>query len=224
MKRELYLLIIFPIFLSSCFAPINLSYESAKTLNKGEIDIQGNYSRYYEPGYDDGGLLNVNNNFGFKLGYGINDKYTIKLRYERLVMNPNYFIELFDYSYNYEIIALNYIEIDNKLQLKNPNIAFGIHFGYYGLGSQNKFGEGIFSLDPRMYFTFFGSSNTFELNLIPKVRFLVTDGGMAIMPGIAVGLGFSTDLNKWVVRPELAYDGYFSFGIGLNLNMSNLIK
>lgn len=221
MKKELLFIVIFPIFLSSCFAPINLTFESAKTLNQGEFDLQGNYSRYYEPGYEDDDLLNVNNNFGVKLGYGINDKYTIKFRYERLVMNPNYFIDLFDIS---EVIATNFIEIENKFQFKNANIAMGVPLGYYGLRTEDKISQGIFSLDPRVYFTFFGVSNKFELNLIPKAHFLITDGGMAILPGISLGLGFSSDLNKWVVRPELAFDGYFSFGIGLNLNMSNLLN
>ena len=77
MKKELYFILIFPIFLSSCFAPINLTYESAKTVSKGEFDLQGNYSRYYEPGYQEDISRNINNNFGFKLGYGIKNKYTI---------------------------------------------------------------------------------------------------------------------------------------------------
>jgi len=26
-------------------------------------------------------------------------------------------------------------------------------------------------------------------------------------------------LKKWALRPEIGYDSYFSFGIGLNLNL-----
>jgi hypothetical protein len=39
---------------------------------------------------------------------------------------------------------------------------------------------------------------------------------------ISLGLGLSTDLDKWVVRPEVGYDGYFSIGIGAGIYPSRL--
>ena len=71
-------------------------------------------------------------------------------------------------------------------------------------------------LDPRVYFTLFSSSGTFELNLVPKVHLLLLEG-IGVTPGINVGLGFSSNLNKWAIRPEMGYDGYFSFGIGVSV-------
>ena len=71
MKNLIFVTIIL-VFLNSCFAPINLTYESARTVNKGEIEIQGNYSRYYHPQIN----TNINRNFGVKAGYGLTDRYS----------------------------------------------------------------------------------------------------------------------------------------------------
>ena len=68
MKYQNYLLLIFGISLSGCFAPSNLTYESARTLDKGCMDVQANYSKYYYSKDDTLDYKNSNNNFGFKLG------------------------------------------------------------------------------------------------------------------------------------------------------------
>ena len=79
MKTKIVLIGIILFLLSGCFAPINLSYDNAKTLPQGEIDFQGSYSKYYGTGiFDESGFVNYNNNFGFKLGYGAWDWYTVK--------------------------------------------------------------------------------------------------------------------------------------------------
>ena len=71
MKNILLLIIIISLFMNNCFAPINLTYESATTVNKGEVEVQGNYSRYYAPSFNASDSININNNFGFKIGYGV---------------------------------------------------------------------------------------------------------------------------------------------------------
>ena len=69
----------------------------------------------------------------------------------------------------------------------------------------------------------YSKTNKFELNIILKAHFFFVDG-VAFGPGISVGLGFSSDLNKWVVRPEFGYEGYASFGIGINFILTNMLK
>lgn len=225
MKKILLLLAIISILLTGCFAPVNLTFESAKTLNKGEIDVQGNYSSYYEPWQNSSmpGFFNTNNNFGTKVGYGINDRYTIKFRYEHFAILTSYDFELFDLSGLSDHISVNYFEIENKFKFKHANIAFGAPIGYYSFWVDNKATNGAFSIDPRVYFTFFGSSSKFELNFIPKAHILLIDG-MIFQPGVCLGFGFSSDLKKWAIRPEVGFDGYVSFGISLNLNLSSIIK
>ena len=208
-------------FLYGCFAPVNLTYESARTLNKGEIDLQGNYSSYY--GSDDFEFHNYNNNYGIKIGYGIKDRYTMKVRYERLTLTKSDF-EFLSIDFSDELIkAINYFEIENKLKFKNSNIALGIPMGYYSINFNDKTTDGIFAFDPRVYFTFFSKTNKIELNLIPKAHIFIGED-LGLNPGISVGLGFSNNLNKWVIRPEFGFDGYSSFGIGVNINIADLIR
>jgi len=212
-KKNLFLIIIVSISLNACFAPVNLTYESARTLKKGEIDLQGNYSRYSHLGTDFSGSDNLNNNFGVKIGYGLVDWYTVKLRYERLVLNNDFDLDL----------ATNYFELENKFKLLDNNIALGIPIGYYGTVSGDNAG-GIFSIDPRIYFSFPTKTNKFEFSLIPKTHIFIFQDEVAFTPGVSLGFGFSSDLDKWAFRPEFGYDGNFSFGFGLNIVVFNTIK
>jgi len=43
-------------------------------------------------------------------------------------------------------------------------------------------------------------------------------------PAISIGVGFINDVNKWAFRPEFGFDGFVSFGIGLNINVNETIK
>jgi hypothetical protein len=78
-------------------------------------------------------------------------------------------------------------------------------------------GEVLTTLGPRCFFTF-RRSDSFELNVIPKVRIFIADG-VSFMHGISVGLGISNNLDRWAVRPEIGYDSYFSIGVGLSVNI-----
>ncbi len=190
---------------TGCFAPINSTFESAKLLDKGEIEMQGNYSIYYGISFLEDGYVNLNNNFGFGVGYGITDRFNMKLRYERI--NTKHSIEIFDEEIN--VNGLNYIELSNKFSLKKDKIAASMPLSIYLYE-----GESLFSLDPRFFFTFRKNEN-FEFNLIPKAHIFVGDG-IGIMPGINLGVGLSNNLNEWAIRPELGFDGYFTFGVGVN--------
>ena len=43
--------------------------------------------------------------------------------------------------------------------------------------------------------------------------------GVGILPAINLGLGLSSNLDKWAIRPEIGYDRYFTFGVGVNYNI-----
>lgn len=225
MNKSLLLITIVSIFLSSCFAPVNLTYESAKTLKKGEIDVQGNYSTYsnIELESDIAPITFQNSNYGFKIGYGIKDRYTLKIRYEHLMLTSDHDFSLFSCCREPYITGIDYFEIENKFKVKNANVAFGVPLGYYVFSSGIATKQGLFAIDPRIYLTFFSNTEVFELNIIPKAHFLIGQG-FTIMPGISMGLGFSSNLNKWALRPEVGYDGYFSYGISLNIVLANVMK
>jgi hypothetical protein len=143
-------------------------------------------------------------NYGLKIGYGVSDRYTVKLRYEHLrspdVMNP--FRDLFPDA-NAIYLDIDYFEIENKFALKRPGRAISVPITYYSMGA--------FSLDPRFYFTFENSRKTVEFSVIPKVHVFLGPTAY-VMPGVSLGLGLSKDFSKWAFRPEVGWDGFVAFG------------
>jgi hypothetical protein len=83
-----------------CFAPVNNQYEKAGTLKKGNLELSGNYTRYSASG--GGGTESTNNNMGFRVGYGLSDKFDLKLRYERLSPTNGFALDLFEEDENNE--------------------------------------------------------------------------------------------------------------------------
>jgi len=227
MKTKAILFVSLTLLLTGCFAPVNLTYESARMLDEGNIGLQGSYSRYNVVADSAVESANLNSNFGFALGYGVSPKYTIKFRYERMNMTPE-FNEVFQNedidNVLDELSSMNYFEIDNKIMLKDGVLALGLPIGVYTYGkisADQQGGFGWLSFDPRLYVTMWGSSDKFELTVIPKIHIMVAGfGGIAVLPGISLGMGLSSDLDKWAVRPEIGFDGFLSFGVGVNFNMN----
>jgi hypothetical protein len=221
MKTRIVLLFLISLLLGGCFAPLNLSYDSAKTLDKGQIEIQGAYSKYYAP-RDSLGLTLINNNFGFSLGYGITDKYTLKLRYE-FITPSSLFKEIFNDKNYSDVFSMSYFEINNKFQLAKNNLAISLPLGVYKYNKSSLgAGFGLFSFDPRLYITLFRPTNVFDLTIIPKAHILFGSGGGGVFPGLSVGMGFSSNLDRWAIRPEIGFDGFISFGVGANINLNTI--
>ncbi|MBL7847247.1 MAG: hypothetical protein JNL40_07250 [Cyclobacteriaceae bacterium] len=195
--------------LGGCIAPVNLTYESARTLAKGQVDVQGNYGRYY---YADkyGGM--TNENYGAKIGYGITDDYTLKFRYEHIATpNQQWFMDIFGTTYPVKL-EMDYYEVENKIHFSDSWGAVGIPISYYSRLQ-------VFSFDPRYYFTFSNRKNTLEASIIPKVHLLFAKN-IAFMPGLSIGFGISSNLDRWAFRPEVGWDGYASYGAALTFNLS----
>lgn len=215
------------LLLSGCVVvPVNLSYESARMLDKGQIQLQGSYSRYNAVKDTSANLCN---NFGFAANYGVSEKYSIGLRYEHLDMTPA-FGDIFDSEDTEDfaqILKMNYFEINNRIRIKEDFIAIGIPVGMYIINDITETAEdfnswGYFFIDPRIYFTFFAKSDIFELSIVPKVHIIAGFLGAQVIPGISLGIGLSSDLNKWAIRPEIGYDKYLSFGVGVNFNINTI--
>ena len=122
------------LLLTSCFAPLNSVYDTAKLLGKNEARISANYSKYYRNIYDlseDWNLdyANLNNNIGFSLGYGLSEKVNISCRYEYLKVKSES-IEIFDETIELDN-DLNYFEIGSKIRLIIDKLALGIPVGLY---------------------------------------------------------------------------------------------
>ncbi len=228
MKTTAIIFVSLTVLLTGCFAPINLTYESARMLDDGQVSLQGSYSRYSVINGDSVGTANLNNNFGFALGYGVSEKYSLGIRYEHLNMTPDFnaiFGEDIDWG---DLEKMDFFEFNNRIRLKEDVLALSIPLGFYlytSFDTESPSGFGYMSIDPRLYLTLFGSSDIFELTIIPKVHLLVAGfGGIAVFPGIALGIGLSSDLDKWAIRPEIGYDRFLSFGVGANINFNTVKK
>lgn len=199
------------VLLYGCFAPVNSVYDTARLLDKKESRIGINYSRYYGSDFDltdenDESFKNLNNNYGFSFGYGISDNFNLSFRYEYLKIK--YEIEIFDMSFDN---FLNYFEIGCKIKLLKEKLALGLPVGLY-----NYEGGLTASIDPRIFFTV-GISDKFDFTVIPKVHVLIGDD-IGLYPGLSLGMGLSSNMDRWAIRPEIGYDGYFNFGVGTYFN------
>ena len=72
-------------------------------------------------------------------------------------------------------------------------------------------------LTPSFLWTFMRSKNV-ELTLMPKA-YLSFNDEIDATPALSIGAGFSSDLDKWAIRPEIGYDGYPSFGVGVDFKI-----
>lgn len=72
--------------------------------------------------------------------------------------------------------------------------------------------------------------NTADVSFGLKADYLFSDGGGSALFGATVGAGFSSDLNKWAIRPEvgiLSFGGgvsFLSYGIGIQFILPNQKK
>src|SRR3954469_22706436 len=75
-----FTLLLSPLFFScGVVLPVSSQFENASTLKKGGVEVEGQYSAYLVSAEG-----TVNKNFGVKIGYGLTDKFDLKLRYENL--------------------------------------------------------------------------------------------------------------------------------------------
>lgn len=214
MKRMLLFILVLPVFLSTaCFAPINSVYEDACMLKKGQVELQGNASLYSFPfaAFDAEDISFITNyNFGGMAGFGVSDKVNLRLRYEYLYWKwwNEDFGDIFGDSTT--VAGWHYAEASAKFGLIPDRLAISTPLGVYLVD-----GEQLYVFDPRLIYTFRPSDN-FSLSVAPKVHIFFGEGGAFAMPGLSLGFGLSSDLNKWAIRPEVGFDFYFYLGAGFS--------
>jgi hypothetical protein len=184
------------------------------------------YSKYYVNN-DSLSTALINENYGFSVGYGITDKFTMKAKYEYLKPTVTFQKVFGDISSNFNgMNSMSYFEIDNKLNLVKNNLAISLPLGAYFYNThvvdQARGGMGWFSFDPRLYISFFRSTKIFELSLVPKLHILFGTFGGYVQPAISLGIGLSSNLDRWAISPEIGYDRYLSFGVGANFNFNTI--
>lgn len=205
--------------MSSCaIAPVSTHYESARSLKKNNLEASANYSHYRID--VDGETDAANDNFGLRVGYGITDRMDVKLRYERLL--PSNQTNQLDIPVNYWSFVPKYTFIDNILAVK-----FGVNSYVYRESQETSSEEelvSIQSLKPSVIGTW-PINQKVELSLAGSYEIALEDDYSNFI-GFSLGAGFSEDLDKWAVRPEVGYifndenssNGFLNVGIGLTYN------
>lgn len=213
--------------LFSCsFVPVNNQYEKAGTLKKGNLELNGNFTGNRVTVHGD--AAGVNNNVGFRVGYGISDKFDLKLRYERLMPVKGIDDEFKGASY-YSIVP-KFSMVPGKLALLVPLS----HYTYKENLDGTETKEILNSIAPQFLYTLTGVKKKTDLTFGLKADFLFGgdgegDGGGAVIPGLTIGAGFSNNLDKWAVRPELGASflgggAFLNYGIGLQFIISGKNK
>jgi hypothetical protein len=217
MKAYQPILAIAVIFLvSSCVSmlPVQNHYETAKTLKEGGAEFSGYVTQYQVHHYNRTEASNLN--YGFRAGIGLSGGFDIKLKYEHM-----------DYTKNFDgrLRSGEMISIVPKISLTKDQFALMVPLSRYYLTYQSEnrlYHEVASSVAPTLIGTFNILDNKIDLSLSSKADFLFskTEREDNFFIGASIGAGFSTNLNKWALRPELGISTsdnkeiYLSYGIG----------
>jgi hypothetical protein len=207
-----------PFFSCVTVAPVNTSYEKAGTLGKGNVELSGNYTHYIVSG--GGESEAINNNYGFKVGYGLSNKFDLKLRYEKLLpvdQEPD------------SKFKVNYVSVIPKVSLIDRKLSFLMPVSRYNFKDEGPDGKKLkdhsYSIAPQIIRTFTSKTNQADFSFSLKGDYIINSGEDTendFLLGFNVGAGFSNNLDKWAIRPEVGYlfkpggdIGFWNMGVGL---------
>jgi hypothetical protein len=210
-----FLLLVFFLFMASCsFVPVTNHYEKAATLKKGGLEFSGNFTGN---GITGGGEAeNINNNYGFRAGVGVSDRMDLKVRYEKL--SPSKSMKEDFKGASYISVIPKFALVPNKLSLLVPVS----HYSYKELWDGEETKNTLNSIAPQVIYTLTNQKNKIDFTMGLKGDFLFGGDGGGVIFGATAGAGFSSDLDKWAIRPEvgasfLGGGAFLSYGVGLQL-------
>lgn len=169
-----------------------LNFEDAINLKPGQyefvLDMNVNYMTY------SGQTYKSFNCYGTFMRIGVHQQIDLKISYNRL-------------SWDTWSDGLNLVQISPKFSSKNGVIALRLPFGVlfekndYVSEGEKKYNTSCV-VSPKLIITPV-QKKIFRLNLVPMSEFLFSKGspGMTLI-GMDVGLGFSSNFDKWSIRPE----------------------
>jgi len=182
-NRRYYLLCMVMMGASSCFTPVNTSFERAASLEKDEIELGGSLSSNYVSVQDRFGATNL----GLRSGYGLNHWLDLKLNY-RLLLNDD------------ENLSIQYFSFYPKTTFIPNTLAFSPEIGLYLFGGGGG-SEGTFVFSPRLNYSA-ALSETVELSLSSKLDFFL-DGNTDVLWGFNMGWAIDTSKGSKSIRPEI---------------------
>ncbi len=191
--------------LASLLSSFNcLAQGGARMLPKGGTELSVGYTGLTSL-EGEGGLINL---LGAGFGYGITQKVNLKFRYSRLFAGD------LDGG-------LNLVSITPKFALKQNKISALLPISVL-------FAEGgsIWAISPGFQFSA-GNSNKSEFTANVRGDIPFSDEVDGALLSATFGGGFSSDLDRWAVRPEIGVlfstgggDPVFTFGLGANFALN----
>ncbi len=224
-KTIIFSFLVIIVFLqSACFMPVSNHFETAKTLKKNNLEASVNVSYYEASSDDDGDNDGISSfNYGAQISYGLADDFDFKLRYEYLNYNnkPESVPTINRLFPGIDDPSLHYISISTKSSLIEDKLAFSVPVSFY-LNEESTFvlvSPMIIATHTFNQHVDVSCSGTFQVMLNGLGL------GLGLSTGINFGMGFSTDLEKWAIRPEVSLNtmgaAYYSAGIGFKYKLTN---
>lgn len=195
-------LLITSIFMSSC-APTFSELQSARTVGKGKLEITPSYSSVDYEGDS------IQDHYGLQTAIGIGEKVDFRVRFEQISVEGS------------EGLEASVLGFGPKFSIAEGKNAIYLPIGF-------AFGDDIrTSKSWQFHPTFLATipiNNNIEINPSGKMIIPLNQDDTDIMVALNLGLGISSNLQKYAIRPEFGFllnpgeDGYYKhFSIGLSV-------
>jgi hypothetical protein len=197
--------------LTGCAAPF-ADLQGARLAGKGKVEVTPSFTSVAAS--QSGASEAVQREYGFMLAAGTSDHLDWRFRYIRVAAPGGSGGEG----------SFNVLGIGPKFGITPNRVAIGLPIGF-------AFGDGIdnvgdtFQCHPTLFVTL-PAGRCFEVNVSGKALFWIGGGLEFIGYAGNIGLGISTDLDRWAIRPEFGVQfhpgdgGYLrqaSLGLSWNL-------
>jgi hypothetical protein len=188
------------------FAQIFGEYQSANLVGKGKTEVTAQFNGV-RLGYD-GESDFVFNVLAFQAGFGLGDKFELRLRYDRLWYNESGIGDGF-----------NAVTIAPKFGTNSGKFAFLLPIStLFDSG-----GEGNWLLSPTVLFTLPLGENV-KFTFAPKYIISLEEYSEISDSLLSLNVGFGIDvLDSWIARPEIGISfipseegNFFNYGIGVS--------
>ena len=174
-------------------APITFSnLQSAKMVRKGKLEYTPSFSSSMHT-----------NSFGLQTSYGLNNKYNFRLRLERIMIDfdefesdSSNFIDMSIFNFKANITHLSF---GLKYQLLKNKSAIYIPISFTKIDNDS---EIIKQIEPT-YIHSFTLGKYFEFNPSIKALIPLDSDTKDYLLAYNLGFGISSNLSKWVIRPEV---------------------
>lgn len=211
-------------WLTSCVSvtPVLNSYEKAGTLGRGNAEAVVSYTGYNTSAYERS--AHSHNNYGFRAGYGMSDRFDVKLRYERFTSVL---------QQGERAPATNYFSIVPKIALSPRHLSLSVplsRYAYSEVIDGKAYSRAVNSIASQLHFTYTLPSNNVDLTGGLKADFVYSKRGWEsehdLLLSTSIGAGFSNNVDKWAVRPEVGFlysaanaTTYISYGVGVQYTL-----